>query len=249
MRAASIGPGGSVMRWTAWAGPGPTRIYLHGLGSASGPYFTEVASLAPRHSLLVDLLGHGLSDRPRDFSYTLEAHADSVAALLTSTGVTGAEVVGHSLGGSAGIVLAHRHPALVRSLIMVEPNLDPADPAPGAVGSRGIAAYSEHDFLDGGFEATLGTAGPVWAATMRLTDPVALHRTAVGLVRGSDPVMRRMLLDLAIPRTLVEGGDSAPAPGVDGLRAAGVRHVVVPKAAHNVMLDNTAGFVDVLQSA
>jgi pimeloyl-ACP methyl ester carboxylesterase len=231
------------MRWIELAGPDPCRVYLHGLGAAAGPYFTEVAARRPGRSLLVDLLGHGLSDRPRDYGYTLEEHADSVAALLASIGVTGAEVVGHSLGGAVGIVLAHRHPALVRSLIVVEPNLDPAEPRPGAVGSRGIAAYSEQGFLNGGFEATLRFAGPVWAATMRLTDPVALHRTAVGLVRGSEPTMRRMLLGLTVPRTLVEGGDSEPATGIGELRAAGVRHVVVPKAAHNVMLDNPAGFV------
>lgn len=42
---------------------------------------TETAvhpALAGHRSLLIDLLGHGISDRPTAFDYTLEAHADAL---------------------------------------------------------------------------------------------------------------------------------------------------------------------------
>ena len=86
-------------------------MYVHGLGAASAVYHAHVAArpeLAGRRSLFVDLPGHGISDRPQDFGYTLEGHADALAAALDAAGVTGAELVAHSMGGPVAIVLAHR---------------------------------------------------------------------------------------------------------------------------------------------
>ncbi|MFI9389930.1 alpha/beta fold hydrolase [Streptomyces bauhiniae] len=83
------------------------------MDATSPAYFTEVAVhplLAGHRSLLVDLLGHGISDRPTGFDYTLKSHADALASALDSASVTGAEVIAHSMGGSVAIVLASRHP-------------------------------------------------------------------------------------------------------------------------------------------
>ncbi|GGO44225.1 hypothetical protein GCM10012287_09310 [Streptomyces daqingensis] len=57
-----------------------------GWGATSPAYFAEVAShplLAGRRSLLIDLLGLGISDRPAGFDYRLESHADATATPLT----------------------------------------------------------------------------------------------------------------------------------------------------------------------
>nr|WP_235002069.1 alpha/beta fold hydrolase [Actinacidiphila paucisporea] len=101
----------------------PPRIYVHGLGGTSPAAFTEAAAhplLAGRRSLLIDLLGHGLSDRPAGFDYRLESHADALATALAAAGVTGADVIGHSMGGSVAIVLAVRHPRLVARLVLAD---------------------------------------------------------------------------------------------------------------------------------
>ena len=178
------------------------RVYVHGLGATSPAYFAEVAVhllLAGRRSLLIDLLGHGISDRPTDFDYTLESHADALAAALTSAGVTGAELIAHSMGGSVAIILAARHPRLVSRLVLVDANLDPIPPTPGSAGSSGIAAYSEEEFLAGGWEEIRDRAGSHWWSTMRLAGREALHRSAVHLTRGTAPTMREYLLDLKFP--------------------------------------------------
>lgn len=70
----------------------------------------------------------------------------------------------------------------------------------------------------------------------------------MGLVRGSEPTMRHLLLDLTIPRTLVEDGDSEPAPGSANCGPPACGTWGVPKAAHNVMVDNPAGFVAALRA-
>ncbi|MFI1246430.1 alpha/beta fold hydrolase [Streptomyces anulatus] len=245
MRSAAVTPEGSRIRWVELPGQEPPRVYVHGLGATSPAYYAEIAVhplLAGHRSLLIDMLGHGISDRPTDFDYTLESHADALAAALTNAGVTGAELIAHSMGGSVAVVLAARHPHLVSRLVLVDANLDPIPPSPGSAGSSGIAAYSEEEFLAGGWQEIRDRAGSHWWSTMRLAGREALHRSAVHLTRGTAPTMREHLLDLKIPRTYLLPEADGPLPGTDALIEAGVSVVPVPDCGHNIMLDNPEGF-------
>ncbi|WP_448319734.1 alpha/beta fold hydrolase [Streptomyces sp. CO7] len=247
MRQVEFDGRGSRVRWTETPGAESARVYVHGLGAASAVYHAHVAArpeAAGRRSLFVDLPGHGISDRPADFGYTLEDHADALAAALDAAGVGGAEVVGHSMGGSVAIVLAGRRPDLVSRLVLTEANLDPDPPA--TAGSSWITSYTEEDFLAEGYARTLERVGPWWAATMRLTDPRALYRSAAGLARGSRPTMRRVLEGLTVDRVYLQGALSGELEGRAALEAAGVRVVTVPDAGHNVMFDAPDAFAAVV---
>ncbi|MFF0415825.1 alpha/beta fold hydrolase [Kitasatospora sp. NPDC004745] len=246
MRHAPVTPNGDLIRWVELPGAEPARLYLHGLGASSPVYFAAAAAhpvLAGRRSLLLDLLGFGISDRPADFGYTLEQHADAVAAALAAEGLTGVEVVGHSMGGAVAVVLAHRHPRLVSRLLLVDANLDPAAPGPRPGGS-GIAGFTEEQFLAGGRELVAERVGPSWWSTMRLAGPEALHRSAVHLARATTPTMRELLVGLDLPRTYLHPQADGEPRDADGLRAAGVRVVAVPDCGHNIMLDNPEAFAD-----
>ncbi|MFD4996556.1 alpha/beta fold hydrolase [Streptomyces buecherae] len=245
MREAAVTPEGDRMRWVELPGRQPARVYVHGLGASSPAYFTASAAhplLAGHRSLLVDLLGHGLSDRPQGFDYALESHADALAATLTHAGVAGAELVAHSMGGSVATVLATRHPHLVSRLVLVDANLDALAPDPASAGSAGIAAHSEADFLASGWRQARERAGAHWWATMRLTDRRALHRSAVHLARGTEPTLRALLRDLPIPRAYLLPEADGPLPGAAELISAGVTVVPVPDCGHNIMLDNPEAF-------
>ncbi len=140
MKQADFDRKGGCIRWTESPGEEPARVYVHGLGSVSSVYHAHIAArpeLAGRRSLFVDLPGHGISDRPADFGYTLEDHAVALAAALDAAGVSDADLIAHSMGGSVAIVLAGRRPDLVSRLVLTEANLD-ASPRPprGAPGSR-----------------------------------------------------------------------------------------------------------------
>jgi pimeloyl-ACP methyl ester carboxylesterase len=216
----------------------------------SAVYHAHIAArpeLAGRRSLFVDLPGHGTSDRPRDFGYTLEDHADAVAVALDAAGATGADLIAHSMGGAVAVVLAHRRPDLVSRLVLTEANLDAFPPSTAA--SSGIAAYDEDEFVERAHARVLETAGPLWAATMRLADPRALHRSAVGLRKGSDPVMRTLLERLPVDRVFLQGEHSGELPGREGLEAAGVRVVTVPGAGHNIMFDHPDAFAAAVAGA
>ncbi|KAA2252556.1 alpha/beta hydrolase [Solihabitans fulvus] len=240
MRHAETGPGTARIRWSELPGDEPARVYLHGLGNASGASFAHVAAhplLAGRRQLLLDLFGFGLSDRPADFGYGIADHADAVAAALDSAGVTGAEVVGHSMGGSVAVVLAARRPDLVSRLVVAEATLDPA------VERGRIGRHTEDGFVSGGHEDVLAAVDSEWRATMRLAGRVGLYRSAAGFWAESFPPVREMLLRMDIPRTFVRGERGEPLDGAEELRAAGVRLDVVRNAGHTMMFDNPDGFI------
>ncbi|WP_338673803.1 alpha/beta hydrolase [Streptomyces sp. SCSIO 30461] len=252
MRHAPVTPNGDLIRWIEVPGSGPrTRLYLHGLGASSPTYWAAAAAhplLVGHRSLLLDLLGFGISDRPADFDYTMEEHADAVALALRAAGVSGAEVVAHSLGGAVAILLAARHPELVSRLVLVDSVLDPAPPMP-TPGSGGIASYTEQEFLAHGWAETEARVGPVWWATMRLAGREALYRTTVHRGRGTVPALREQLAGLPHPRTfLYPQADGVPA-GAAELEAAGVVLRAVPECGHNIMFDNPEAFAQATADA
>lgn len=249
LHSAEVRPDGSAIRWTELPGTSPARVYLHGLGGSSAHCFAEVASsdgLRGRRSLLLDLLGYGISDRPVDADYTVEDHADWIATALRTAGVSGAQILAHSMGGSIATVLALRHPDLVASLILIDSNLDPAPEIPRP-GSSQIARYGETIFLrGGGYEETLQNVNPGWRATMRLAGAVALYRSAASLALFEG---RAILKTLDVPRTYLYPSAAGPLKGADELMAAGVRVVALPDCGHNITLDNPADFVAAVLAA
>jgi pimeloyl-ACP methyl ester carboxylesterase len=226
----------------------PAIVYLHGLGSSSAAFLPGVAScagLVERRSILIDFLGFGQSDRPDDFGYAVDDHAQVVAAVLERLLLTGCAVIGHSLGGSIAIRLAATRPELVSQLVAAEANLEPG-PQEGsnAVFSRGIALQSEAVYCERGYQKTLewaDGAAPAFAAQLRMAHPRAIHRTAVSLVAGTTPRLMEQLLALTTPPAYVFGelslANEDMAEREAQLRAAGVRVLVIPGAGHDMRLE------------
>lgn len=242
----------SYLRYHDLPGSEPPLVFLHGLGGASSADFPRIAfhpRLRDHRSLLIDLLGHGFSDRPNDFDYSMEAQAGFVARLLCRLGLLQTVVIGHSMGGSVAILLAARVPDLVSHVISAEGNLDPG---PGFVSGR-ITAMSEHVFASSGHtkfvSAVLDAGFTDYAGTVQAADSMALYRSAVSLIAERRPTYREQLYKLAIPRTYVFGEQTLPDPDAERLEEVGVDVRIVPGAGHGMMIDNPDGFADVLATA
>lgn len=240
------------LRFHELSGMGVPLVFIHGLGCASSCDFPRVAtdaSLRPRRSLLLDLAGSGYSDKPDDFSYSLQAHVDCVIVWLESLGVSQVNLIGHSMGGSIAIMVAAQRPDLIQRLIVAEPNLD----AGGGIFSRAVAQYSEEDYLREGHGHLIKVAvrgnDHIWAGCMGIASPLAIHRQAVGLVNGEKVPWREQLYHLKMPATVLFGEFSLPEPDVAVLPLHGIQTAVVPQAGHSMMWENPTGVAAAINTA
>lgn len=105
----------------------PEIVFLHG-GSQNAHTWDTVAMALGRPALAIDLPGHGHSDWRSDGGYTPMSMADDVAVVIGAHAPDARVVVGMSMGGLTAMVLAARHPTLVRRLVMVDitPGVDRA---------------------------------------------------------------------------------------------------------------------------
>src|SRR5215218_7950912 len=89
--------------------------------TCSMKWWEKLAPLLERdHRVIrVDLLGHGGSDKPGG-GYSIDDQASAVAEALAKLGVTGATVVGHSLGGSVVTALAEQSPRLATRVVIID---------------------------------------------------------------------------------------------------------------------------------
>jgi pimeloyl-ACP methyl ester carboxylesterase len=69
--------------------------------------------------VLIDLLGHGGSEKPAD-GYTPPDQAAAVAEALERLGVRSATVAGHSLGGAVAVALTEQNPELVARTAIID---------------------------------------------------------------------------------------------------------------------------------
>ena len=117
----------------------PPLVIAHGLfGSARNWGVIAKRLSEDRTVLAVDMRNHGES--PRADTQTYAEMAADLASVIAAEGVQ-ADVLGHSMGGKAAMMLALAHPELVRRLIV-------ADIAPVAYGhsqSHHIAAMRALD--------------------------------------------------------------------------------------------------------
>jgi pimeloyl-ACP methyl ester carboxylesterase len=80
--------------------------------------------------VLLDLLGHGKSDKPREAGpHRMDLYADQVLCLLDELGVEHAVLGGVSLGTNVSLLTAVRAPERVRGLVLEMPVLERAAPA------------------------------------------------------------------------------------------------------------------------
>jgi pimeloyl-ACP methyl ester carboxylesterase len=88
-------------------GAGEPIVFVHGTPTWSFEWRHLVRALSATHRCVApDLLGFGLSDRPRDFAYTPEAHAEVLAQFVDGLGLESFILVVHDFGGPIGLPLA-----------------------------------------------------------------------------------------------------------------------------------------------
>ena len=169
-------------------GNGAPVLFIHQGIADCRVWDRQWISFAPRYKLMrCDLAGFGRSP----ISKIPIAHARDVAAALDEAGVSGAAVVGGSLGGRVALELAVGRPDLVRALVLVAAAL------PGVDWSREVRSF-------GAAEDDAMASRDLDAATelnlrMWVDGP---HRTAAEvdpIVRAAVAEMQRRALEVPSP--------------------------------------------------
>jgi pimeloyl-ACP methyl ester carboxylesterase len=103
-------------------GSGRPLVLVHGLGSRAADW----ADLIPRliaggyRVYALDLLGYGLSDQPKDATYSIAQQASMVEGFLDSAHLSPVDLAGWSMGGWIAMRVALQHPERVRRLVLLD---------------------------------------------------------------------------------------------------------------------------------
>ncbi len=236
----------------AWDALGPhaadvTLVLLHGFPHDRGLWANQAQALTtafPDTRLLIpDLPGFGRSTPPTE--PTIDAYADTIAAMLDAAGVTTAVIGGLSMGGYIALAFWRRHPARVRALVLMDTKAT-ADSAP--------ARAKRVELLDAiqreGFGPSVPSLIPgQLGRTTRETQPALVERVEImlrrapeqGVICAATAMMHRvdstpMLDTITVPTLVIVGDEDVLTPVSDAVALSsairGSRLVTISGAGH-----------------
>jgi pimeloyl-ACP methyl ester carboxylesterase len=230
-----------------------TLFYIHGLGE-SGQCFAKLAEhpgLRRWSHLVPDLVGYGNSP-PADNPPTLTQHAARLAALLAEEHPAPVVVVGHSMGGVIGTILAEEAPGTVGAFINVEGNISGED----TFLSKLIANLGEQEGPEVGLERFITSqradddsviAG--YLDRVAQCDPRTLFRNACELVEASEEgslALRFASLDRPVAFIYGDSEKGLSGLSVTRLRKVGVEPRPIAQVGHWPFLEEPDAFAAVV---
>lgn len=234
----------------------PVLFMIHGL-MGSLAYFNPAGRITTAAVHTCDLLGYGGLGGASPGRLTLQAQVDHVARKLAHLGEAPAWILGHSVGGAIAMLLADRHPNLIRGMINVEGNFTPKDAFySGKVAAMRPEEWSgEYHALKSDISAwvELWDVDPTPEHVERCTQLLcnqppgtiyAMSRAVVDETRkpGYLDAVRRVV-DRGLPIHLIAGQRSTAAWDVpEFVRRAAVSSTIIPQTGHLMMLEEPEVF-------
>ncbi|MGW5454034.1 alpha/beta fold hydrolase [Nocardia sp. NPDC003979] len=100
-------------------GSGPTLLFLHGNPTWSFLWRDVIRALRDDYRCIaLDYPGFGLSTAKPGYGYLPEEHADVVTAFVDQLGLDGVTLVGQDWGGTIGLAVVQRRPAVFDRLVL-----------------------------------------------------------------------------------------------------------------------------------
>jgi pimeloyl-ACP methyl ester carboxylesterase len=254
------------------AGSGPLLVLVHGIAGSSATWEEVLPALAERYTVVApDLLGHGLSAKPRT-DYSLGAYASAIRDLLGVLGYERGTIVGHSLGGGVAMQFAYQFPERCERMVLVSSGglghelhlLLRAAALPGAEWVLPLLCSSALCDAVDGVARLLGRAGlragpdldEVWRSFASLSDPDArqafIHtvRTVIDIRGQRASAGDRLYLAAEMPTMIIWGEHDPLIPVAHAYsaheRIRGSRLEVFTDAGHFPYRDHPLRFVEVL---
>lgn len=201
-----------------------------------------VARLASDFRILrYEQRGHGRSDLGRE-PLSFELLADDCASLMAHAGVASATIIGASMGGTTGLMVAARHPALVERVVVAGSRPSSAPEALtywsgqiDTVKASGVEAIALGTLQRWFTQSTLAAETPALCAAREMMQdtPASTYLAVAELLRSYD--VRSWLAAVACPVLLVSGeSDLGARSSLDstGALLADCRTTLIPGAGH-----------------
>jgi pimeloyl-ACP methyl ester carboxylesterase len=247
-------------------GSGPDVILVPGLNSSPRVWESTVAALPGYRYHLVQVAGFGGQPAAGNKTGDVAAPvADEIARYIRVAGLKQPAVIGHSLGGSIGLMLASRHPAALSRLMVVDifPYMGVMFGGPAATPAQ-VAAIA--DRIAAGMRAATPAQRAASASELidGMVNTVAMRPVALKDTLASDPdvgtrAFRELIVTnlipnlkrIAVPVTvLYVQPKSVPLPAAQfdsGYKTAyaHVRQLTlkrIPDSAHFIMWDQPQRF-------
>jgi 2-hydroxy-6-oxonona-2,4-dienedioate hydrolase len=132
-------------------------LFIHGLGSSADRWLDIPDALSMYyHTIAVDLIGFGRSDKPKDLNYTIEKFSQFLSEFIEKIGLSGDDrkitLVGHSLGGYIAVELAIRNMRLIEKLVLLDSSGFLKGPTPLLKQYLNAAKYPSYENVKSVFE-------------------------------------------------------------------------------------------------
>lgn len=132
-------------------------LFIHGLGSSADRWLDIPDAISMYyHTIAVDLIGFGGSDKPKDVNYTIEQFSEFILEFIEKIGLSGDDrkitLVGHSLGGYIAVDFAIRNKGLIEKLVLLDSSGFLKGPTPLLEQYLYAAKYPSYDSVRNVFE-------------------------------------------------------------------------------------------------
>jgi pimeloyl-ACP methyl ester carboxylesterase len=125
-------------------GAGKPVMLVHGFGEDGGIWSKQADVLSSSCRLIIpDLAGSGRSVM-NDTSWSIDDHADSLAAILNKESIPSCTMVGHSMGGYITLAFAEKYPGGVNAFGLFHSTAFADSEEKKATRRKGIAFIQEH---------------------------------------------------------------------------------------------------------
>mgnify|MGYP001220242395 CR=1 FL=1 len=123
---------------------GDVLVLSNGIVMSTASWGYQVPAFAKRYRVLrYDCRGQWQSEHPAG-PYSMEGHADDLAALLDALGIERAHIAGISYGGEISMIFAYRYPERTKSLI-VSSAVSEIEPTLRGIAEMWLAAAERRD--------------------------------------------------------------------------------------------------------
>jgi len=98
----------------------PALIFIHSFTANNYIWRFNIKELGKKFKVFaIDLPGFGLTEKPKEYGYTLDDFAGFVISFMDKMKIDRATLVGNSMGGGVSVQTAANHPERINGLILI----------------------------------------------------------------------------------------------------------------------------------